>query len=98
MAADSVNRPMNGWIDGAFQAYWKPRRKNFKTRRKLQYSNVVSVFSVYNNYYIKKEFLSWQTWDLYYGFKNLRADFTSANPVYLNGSAIETFFSQVKAN
>ena len=39
---------------------------------------------------------------LYYGFKNLCADFTSAHPGYtiylvrLNGSAIETFFSQVK--
>ena len=48
----------------------------------------------------------WQTWDLlrlmYYGFKNLCADFTSAHPGYtiypvcLNGGAVETFFSQVK--
>ena len=54
----------------------------------------------------EKEFLSWQTWDLlrlmYYGFKNLCADFVSAHPgytvypVHLNGSAVETFFSQVK--
>ena len=54
----------------------------------------------------RKEFLSWQTWDLlrlmYYGFMNLCADFTSAHPGYtiypvrLNGSAVETFFSQVK--
>ena len=39
---------------------------------------------------------------MYYGFKNLCADFTSAHPgytiypVHLNGSAVETFFSQVK--
>ena len=62
----------------------------------------------YNNYYTRKGFMSWQTWDLlrlmYYGFKNLCGDFTSAHPGYtmylecLNGSAIETFFSQVKQN
>ena len=39
---------------------------------------------------------------MYYGFKNLCADFTSAHPgytiypVHLNGSTVETFFSQVK--
>ena len=53
-----------------------------------------------------KLFLSWQTWDLmrlmYYGFRNFCADFTTAHPGYtiypvrLNGSAVETFFSQVK--
>lgn len=53
-----------------------------------------------------KRFLSWQTWDLmrlmFYGFKNFCADFTTAHPGYtiypvrLNGSAVETFFSQVK--
>ena len=64
------------------------------------------LYRLYSVYKItttsKKEFLSWQTWDLYYGFKNLCADFTSAHPEYiiysvcLNGSAILTFFSQVK--
>ena len=53
----------------------------------------------------KKEFLSWQTWDLlrlmYYGFKKLRANFTSAQAGYtihirLNGNAVETFFTQIK--
>ena len=54
----------------------------------------------------ENEFLSWQNWDLlrlmYYGFKNLCADFVSAHPgctvypVRLNGSAVEMFFSQVK--
>ena len=50
----------------------------------------------------KRNFCHDKTWDLYYGFKNLCADFTSAHPGYtiypvcLNGSAIETFLSQVK--
>lgn len=53
-----------------------------------------------------KLFLSWQTWDLmklmYYGFKGMVEDFTTAHPGYtvhpvrVNGSAVETFFSQVK--
>ena len=51
-------------------------------------------------------FLAWQTWDLlritWYGFKNLCIDFTARYPgVYmaplrLNGSVIETLFSQLK--
>ena len=53
-----------------------------------------------------KLFLSWQTWDLmklmFYGFKGMVEDFTTAHqgytihPVRVNGSAEETFFSQVK--
>lgn len=53
-----------------------------------------------------KLFLSWETWDLlklmFYGFKSLCQDFTAAHPGYtiypvrINGSAVETFFSQVK--
>ena len=58
------------------------------------------LYRLYSVYTItttsKKEFLSWQTSDLYYGFKNLSADFTSAHPGYtiypvcLNGGAIGT--------
>jgi len=54
----------------------------------------------------KKQFLSWQTWDLmklmYYGFTGLCNDFLTThpgytvNPVRLNGSAVETLFSQIK--
>lgn len=53
-----------------------------------------------------KLFLSWQTWDLlklmFYGFKSLCEDFQTAHPGYticpvrLNGSAVETLFSQLK--
>ena len=50
-----------------------------------------------------KLFLSWQTWDLmFYGFKGLCKDVTTTHPGYtiypikINGSAVETFFSQVK--
>lgn len=53
-----------------------------------------------------RPFLSWQTWDLLrvmvYGFKGFCEDFLCRNPGYtiypvrLNGSAIETFFSQLK--
>ena len=51
-------------------------------------------------------FLSWQTWDLLrvmvYGFQGFCEDFLHRNPGYtiypvrLNGSAIETLFSQLK--
>lgn len=53
-----------------------------------------------------RQFLAWQTWDLlrimYYGFKKFATEFLSENPKYviypvrLNGSAVETFFSQMK--
>lgn len=53
-----------------------------------------------------RPFLSWQTWDLLrvmvYGFRGFCEDFLRRNPGYtiypvrLNGSAIETFFSQLK--
>ena len=53
-----------------------------------------------------RPFLSWQTWDLLrvmvYGFQGFCEDFLHRNPGYtiypvrLNGSAIETFFSQLK--
>lgn len=53
-----------------------------------------------------RPFLSWQTWDLtkimYYGFTGFCKDFLAENPTYrvypmrLNGSAIETVFSQLK--
>lgn len=53
-----------------------------------------------------KAFLAWQTWDLllimWQGFKLLCKDFTTQNPGYyisplhLNGSAVETLFSQLK--
>ena len=53
-----------------------------------------------------KLFLSWQTWDLlklmFHGFKSLCDDFLTVHPGYriypvrLNGSAVETLFSQVK--
>ena len=51
-------------------------------------------------------FLSWQTWDLqrivYYGFTGFCEDFLTSHSGYfiypsrLNGSAIETIFSQLK--
>ena len=51
-----------------------------------------------------KEFLSWQTWDLiritWYGFKEFCESFIKQHPGYtvyplwLNGSAVETIFSQ----
>ena len=51
-------------------------------------------------------FLAWQIWDLmrimWYGFKNFCDDFTARHPGFyvaplrLNGSAIETLFSQLK--
>lgn len=54
----------------------------------------------------KRLFLSWQTWDLlrvmYYGFRNFCEEFLNKHPGYtiypirFNGSAIETFFSQLK--
>ena len=53
-----------------------------------------------------KLFLAWQTWDLlrimWYGFKTFCTNFTARHPGYyvaplrLNGSAIETLFSQLK--
>ena len=53
-----------------------------------------------------KQFLAWQTWDLlrimWYGFQGFTANFTSQHPGFyvsplrLNGSAIETVFSQFK--
>lgn len=53
-----------------------------------------------------RPFLSWQTWDLLrlmvYGYRGFCEDFCCRNPGYtiypvrLNGSAIETFFSQLK--
>ena len=53
-----------------------------------------------------KQFLAWQTWDLlrimWYGFKEFATDFTTRHsgfyvpPLRLNGSAIETLFSQLK--
>ena len=53
-----------------------------------------------------KAFLAWQTWDLlrimWQGFKLLCTNFTTQNPGYyisplrLNGSAVETLFSQLK--
>ena len=53
-----------------------------------------------------RPFLSWQTWDLlrvmYYGFREFCTDFLNRHPGYtiypirLNGSAIESFFSQLK--
>ena len=53
-----------------------------------------------------KLFLSWQTWDLlklmFYDFKSLCDDFTTTNPGYsiypirVNGSVVETLFSQIK--
>lgn len=53
-----------------------------------------------------KAFLAWQTWDLmrimWQGFKLLCRNFTTQNPGYyisplrLNGSAVETLFSQLK--
>ena len=63
----------------------------------------------YTGYSITKTadrpFLSWQTWDLlhvmYYGFKQFCVDFLDHHPGYtvypirLNGSAIESFFSQL---
>lgn len=54
----------------------------------------------------EKLFLAWQTWDLlrimWYGFKQFCESFTSRHPGFyvsplrLNGSAIETLFSQLK--
>ena len=54
----------------------------------------------------QKHFLAWQTWELmricHYGLKNLAADFLLAHPDYvlypkrMNGSAIESLFSQFK--
>ena len=56
----------------------------------------------------QKQFLSWQTWDLmrltYYGFKDFVDSFFTRHatdhhyiiPVRLNGSAVETLFSQLK--
>lgn len=54
----------------------------------------------------QRPFLSWQTWDLlrvmFFGFKDFCADFLERHPGYtihpirLNGSAIESFFSQLK--
>ncbi len=51
-------------------------------------------------------FLAWQTWDLlrlmYYGFTGFTSEFLQKHPGYtiypirLNGSAIETVFSQLK--
>ena len=78
--------------------------------RQSVYNNIYMYMHLCTGYKItttsEKEFLSWQTRDLlrlmYYGFKNLCADFVSAHPGYtvypvrLNGSAVETFFSQVK--
>ena len=53
-----------------------------------------------------RKFLPWQTWDLmkimYYGFKDFTTLFLQTHkgyviyPVRLNGSAIETVFSQLK--
>ena len=53
-----------------------------------------------------REFISWQTWDLLrlmvYGFKNFALDFLEEHPGYficpirINGSAVETLFSQLK--
>ena len=53
-----------------------------------------------------KSFLAWKTWDLlrimWQGFKLLCTNFTAQNPGYyvsplrLNGSAVETLFSQLK--
>ena len=55
---------------------------------------------------LSRQFLAWQTWDLlrimYYDFKRFVMEFLSKNPGYiiypvcLNGSAVETFFSQMK--
>ena len=54
----------------------------------------------------KKQFLAWQTWYLLtillYGTKSLVDDFTSRNPGYfvvlsrINGSSVESLFSQLK--
>ena len=54
----------------------------------------------------QRPFLAWQTWDLlrimYYGFRDFSESFLARHPGYtifpirLNGSAIETFFSQLK--
>ena len=54
----------------------------------------------------QKSFLSWQTWDLmrvcWYGFRDFCHDFFCDHPGYcvtplrLNGSSIETIFSQLK--
>ncbi len=54
----------------------------------------------------ERPFLSWQTWDLlrvmYYGFRQFSEEFLTKHPGYtiypirFNGSAIETFFSQLK--
>ena len=53
-----------------------------------------------------KQFLAWQTWDLLrlcvYGALNLVDDFTRRNPDYfivlarINGSVVESLFSQLK--
>ena len=54
----------------------------------------------------QRPFLSWQTWDLlrimYYGFRGFCQEFLQKHPGYtiypirFNGSAIESFFSQLK--
>lgn len=54
----------------------------------------------------QRPFLSWQTWDLlrvmYYGFRGFCSEFLQKHPGYtihpirFNGSAVETFFSQLK--
>ena len=54
----------------------------------------------------RRPFLSWQTWDLlrvmYYGFQGFCAEFLQKHPgytiypIHFNGSATETFFSQLK--
>lgn len=54
----------------------------------------------------RRPFLSWQTWDLlrvmYYGFRGFCSEFLQKHPGYaihpirFNGSAVETFFSQLK--
>lgn len=53
-----------------------------------------------------RKFMAWQTWDLlrlmYFGFRQFCCDFLSQHPGYaiypirLNGSAVETLFSQLK--
>ena len=54
----------------------------------------------------RRPFLSWQTWDLlrvmYHGFRGFCSEYLQKHPGYtihpirFNGSAVETFFSQLK--
>ncbi len=77
-------------------------------RRCLEITGLINMPGGYNAKDSKQKcFLSWQTWDLQrmlvYGFKELCADFINKygdtfylTPKRLNGSAIETLFSQFK--